>query len=61
MLKPVSGHYVGISYGTPDARTKHYARGHLKWDSKIIELPPKDPRDSMHYVYVNRKLEGADE
>jgi hypothetical protein len=24
-------------------------------------LPPKDPKDSIHFVYVNKKLEGADE
>ncbi len=52
---------MGVSYGYPGSRSVHYQRCHLKSEFSIIELPPKDPKDSIHYVYVNKKLEGADE
>ena len=57
----IGGFYMSVSYGNPESRTVHYERCHLKFESSIIEIPPKDPKDSIHYVYVNKKLEGADE
>ena len=52
---------MGISYGYPGSRVLHYKRCHLKFELQVIEICPKDPRDSLHFVYVNKKLEGADE
>jgi len=52
---------MGISYGQPGSRMLHYKRSHLKFDLQVIEISPKDPHNSMHYVYANKKIEGADE
>ena len=59
-MKP-STFYMGISYGQPGSRMLHYKRSHLKFDLQVIEISPKDPRDSLHYVYANMKVPGADE
>ena len=52
---------MGISYGQPGSRMLHYKRSHLKFDLQVIEICPKDPRDSLHFVYANLKVPGADE
>lgn len=67
----VGGVYMGISYGFPDSRIHHYQRPHLKFEFTLFEIDPQDPKDSVfissinliqtHFVYVNKKLEGADE
>ena len=60
MMKPGS-FYMGISYGQPGSRMLHYKRPHLKFDLQVIEINPKDSRDSTHYIYANMKVPGADE
>ena len=57
----VNSFYMGISYGSPGSRMLHYKRSHLRFDLQVIEILPKDPRDSLHYIYANKKIEGADE
>jgi hypothetical protein len=52
---------MGISYGHPESRLSHYKRSHLKFALEVLEIEPKDPKDSIHYVYLNTKLEGADQ
>lgn len=52
---------MGISYGYPESRVLHYKRAHLHMELRVFEIQPQNPKDSLHYVYVCKKLEGADE
>ena len=54
---------MGISYGTPENRLVHYKRGHLKLNVSTFQVAQPHPNgnQTIHYVYMCRKLEGADE
>lgn len=68
MLKEVQrvlktgGVYMAITYGEPKNRLFHFQRSHLHVELKqfYIENPYKK-HDAVHYVFVCKKLEGADE
>eukprot|EP00347_Sterkiella_histriomuscorum_P015715 403355957 len=62
VIKPEGG-YMAISYGTPENRVLHYKRPHLKFNVSTFEIAPegKKSQDAVHYVYVCKKQEGADE
>ena len=59
----LDGVYMGISYGTPENRLVHYKRGHLKLNVSTFQVAQPHPNgnQTIHYVYMCRKLEGADE
>ena len=55
---------MGISYGNPENRVFHYKRSHLKMVVQTFQVAPEKDipsKDSVHYVYVCKKLEGAEE
>jgi ubiquinone/menaquinone biosynthesis C-methylase UbiE len=63
VLKPDAA-YLCVSYGTPENRVLHYKRGHLKLSVQTFQVAPCAPLkegQSIHYVYVCRKIEGADD
>jgi ubiquinone/menaquinone biosynthesis C-methylase UbiE len=63
VLKPDAA-YLCVSYGTPENRVLHYKRGHLKLSVQTFQVAPSAPLkegQSIHYVYVCRKIEGADD
>ena len=51
------------SYGTPENRLIHYKRGHLKLNMSTFQVAQPHPNgnQTIHYVYMCKKLEGADE
>jgi EEF1A lysine methyltransferase 4 len=58
------GCYVAISYGIPDNREFHLVREHLKFDIHTYKINKKHEHSgqiSIHYIYVCRKLQGADQ
>mmetsp|Transcript_33419 Transcript_33419/g.32467 ORF Transcript_33419/g.32467 Transcript_33419/m.32467 type:complete len:127 (+) Transcript_33419:418-798(+) len=57
------GVYMFISYGSPENRTLHFERAHLKFSLQTFQIAPSSAKskDSIHYVYILRKQEGADE
>jgi len=57
----VGGVYITISYGYPEHRKLHFEHAFLKVDFKVVELVPKNSKDTPHYLYICQKLEGADE
>ena len=59
----LDGVYMGISYGTPENRLIHYKRGHLKLNVSTFQVAQPHPNgnQTIHYVYMCKKLEGADE
>jgi len=71
VLKVDTGAYLGVSYGTPEHRLLHYKRPHLKFGVSTFKLASGGGggNDSggnaggagVHYAYVCRKQEGADE
>ena len=66
VLKQESGSYLGVSYGTPEHRLLHYKRPHLKFAVHTFKLAGGEPGKEVaaagvHYAYVCKKLEGADE
>ena len=54
-----------ISYGTPDNRVLHLNRKFEKFNIEIIKIEKdyieEEGYDSYHYIYLCKKLEGADE
>lgn len=57
------GYYMAISYGVPDNREFHLIREHLKFEIKTYKIEKKHEgsnQSSIHYIYVCKKLEGAD-
>ena len=57
------GYYMAISYGVPENREFHLIREHLKFDIKTYKIEKKhgdSGQTSIHYIYVAKKLEGAD-
>ena len=67
ILKPEVGLYIAISYGKPESREVHFERAHLSFAMKQFILYPSDAtteeqkEEKSHYIYVCRKLAGADE
>ena len=61
----VGGYYMIISYGTPDNRILHLNRKFEKFNIEIIKIEKdyieEEGFDSYHYIYLCKKLEGADE
>ena len=57
------GYYMAISYGVPENREFHLIREHLKLEIKTYKIEKKHGDTgqlSIHYIYVCKKLEGAD-
>ena len=57
------GCYVAISYGLPENREFHLIREHLKFELNTYKIEKKHEGNgqmSVHYVYVAKKLPGAD-
>ncbi len=57
------GYYMAISYGIPDNRDFHFKRAHLDFDLKTYKVEKKHKENgtsSIHYVYICKKLPGAD-
>ena len=52
------GHYMVISYGTPDSRLEHFHWGHLHWD--VSHRVVSEETENPHYLYLCQKKEGAD-
>ena len=59
----VSGFYMIISYEELDYRMMHLNRKFLKFKVEIIKIEQKSGNgyDDYHYIYLCKKLEGADE
>ena len=59
----LDGAYMAISYGNPENRLFHYKRDHLKFNLSTFQVvqPHPNGNQTIHYVYVCKKLEGADE
>ena len=52
---------MAISYGEPKNRTFHFQRKFLKFDVKTIKISKGNGDDAkIHYIYLCKKLEGAD-
>ena len=58
ILKP-GGVYMVISYGIPETRLDHFQWKHLHWEVSHQIL--NENTENKHFVYLCRKLEGADE
>jgi EEF1A lysine methyltransferase 4 len=57
------GYYMAISYGVPDNREFHLIREHLKLEINTYKIEKNHEgtnATSVHYIYVAKKLEGAD-
>jgi hypothetical protein len=52
---------MAISYGTPDSRLDNFTWPHLNFDIKHFTVgnEEEDP-EKLHYVYICKKLPGAD-
>ena len=59
----VGGYYMIISYEEPDYRMMHLTRKFLKFNVEVIKIEQKSGNgyDNYHYIYLCKKLEGADE
>ena len=49
-----------ISYGEPKNRVIHFQRKFLKFDIQIEKIEKKGDEPKIHYIYLCKKLEGAD-
>jgi ubiquinone/menaquinone biosynthesis C-methylase UbiE len=56
------GYYMAISYGVPENREFHLIREHLKFEVNTYKIEKKHENGnlSVHYVYVAKKMPGAD-
>jgi EEF1A lysine methyltransferase 4 len=74
MLKEVqrvlrtSGVYILISYGNPESRMIHLQREHLAFEisvkvlkSSFVEPRTEQLHEKVHYVYICKKRQGADQ
>ena len=52
---------MAISYGEPQNRVVHFQRKFLKFDIETIKIEKKGDETKIHYIYLCKKLEGADE
>lgn len=50
-----------ISYGEPKNRVIHFQRKFLKFDIEVVKIEKKEEVPKMHYIYLCKKLEGADD
>jgi len=61
----VGGYYMIISYGAPDYRIMHLNRKFEKFKVDILKIEKdfveEEGYDNYHYIYLCKKLEGADE
>ena len=61
----VGGYYMIISYGAPDYRIIHLNRKFEKFKVDILKIEKdfveEEGYDNYHYIYLCKKLEGADE
>ena len=61
----VGGYYMIISYGAPDYRIMHLNRKFEKFKVEILKIEKdfveEEGYDNYHYIYLCKKLEGADE
>jgi ubiquinone/menaquinone biosynthesis C-methylase UbiE len=58
------GYYMAISYGVPENREFHLIREHLKLELNTYKIEKKHEGSnatSVHYIYVAKKLPGADD
>ena len=58
------GIYFIISYGSPDNRMMHLERDHLAFDIQIYTIKKQDDDENgekVHYGYICKKLENANE
>ena len=55
--------YIAVSYGEPKHRLLHFYRSHLKFEVNHVRLERVNQQGgkSVHWVYVCRKMKGADE
>ena len=57
--------YMIISYGAPENRLMHLERNFLKFDIKVYTISKsyeeEEGFDNYHYIYLSKKLPGADE
>jgi len=66
VLKP-GGIYFCISYGKPESRTHHMEHEFLNFSIREFALYPVncsnkiEKEEKTHYVYICKKLDGADE
>ena len=54
---------MAISYGVPENREFHFKRAHLGFELKTYSVEKKHQNNgnsSTHYVYICKKLPGAD-
>lgn len=51
---------MAISYGEPQNRVVHFQRKFLKFDIETIKIEKKGDETKIHYIYLCKKLEGAD-
>jgi hypothetical protein len=51
---------MAISYGEPKNRIEHFKRKFLKFDIQTIKICKKGNDPKIHYIYLCKKLEGAD-
>jgi hypothetical protein len=52
---------MAISYGEPQNRIVHFQRKFLKFDIQTIKIEKKGDDTKIHYIYLCKKLEGADD
>ena len=52
---------MAISYGEPKNRVVHFQRKFLKFDIETIKIEKKGDETKIHYIYLCKKLEGADD
>jgi hypothetical protein len=52
---------MAISYGEPKNRIEHFKRKFLKFDIQTIKICKKGNDPKIHYIYLCKKLEGADD
>jgi ubiquinone/menaquinone biosynthesis C-methylase UbiE len=61
----VGGYYMIISYGSPENRVIHLERKFEDFDVQIYSIKNNyiedDEYDKVHYIYLCKKLKGADE
>ena len=52
---------MAISYGEPKNRVIHFQRKFLNFDIEVIKIEKKGDDPKIHYIYLCKKLEGADD
>ena len=52
---------MAISYGEPKNRVEHFKRKFLKFDIQTIKIVKGGNDPKTHYIYLCKKLDGADD